>query len=214
MGRLPSFSETSYRMVRKRLPDPKNESFLYLEWKFIAGTSGRSLRVNLEHAVNKTVHLVLGKAVSFRLSAPFYRNQVYVAEFLRTSPLQAQKRLVQSLLCQCEALHYISAFFKAGTSLVNPSSIAWLSSPWNDSWLVGSWPQILSTPSFEGAKIYIYASWFLRHSYSCFHLPVPFKQSSTMSLLSSRSSGRMWSVAPPVPSTKSVGRCHILLADR
>lgn len=81
--RFPSFSETSCKAGRKRLSDTKNERFLSSERRFITQIPGRSLRVNLEYAVKTNVHLVPGKAVSFKLSTSFYRNQAYLAGFLR-----------------------------------------------------------------------------------------------------------------------------------
>lgn len=196
-------------MARKRLTDTKNESFLSSEWRLITQTPGRVLTMNLECAVKITVRLILGRALSFKLSAPFYRNQAYLAGFLR-QPWCRHRKGCYSL---CYAIMTLwLCLFQGRPSLVNPSSSASPSATWNV-----NWPWIIPTRSFEGAKTYVCAKWVLRCEYTYSMLP-PFPRAFQEIVCNipplSEEFGDDVNSCPHVPSAKSVSICYILLLDK
>lgn len=207
--RFPSFSGTRCRIVRKRLTDTKNESFLSSEWRLITQTPGRSLTVNLECAVKITVRLILGRAVSFKLSAPFYRNQAYLAGFLRQPCCRHRKGCYSLWCCHHDPM-----------ALPSPRQAQPCKSQFQRKSLCHvkrQLPWIVSTRSFEGAKTCIGATWVWRRGYMCSMLPPsPWAFQGIICNIPpvSEEFGDDVSSCPPVLSAKSVSTWYTLLLDK
>lgn len=175
--RFPSFSKSGCKTVRKSLTDTKA---FCLRMKIQCTTPGRSLRVNLEYVVKITVHLVLGKLLPSNSLLLFMGIRLVATGFWDSPAADGENvATVFAVPLWSIALRFS---FRAGTSLVNPSSGASPSATGNGPGR--RWHWALATP-LGGPKAYIYANGFYETPTGFWdvatcalhgpHLPVPFK---------------------------------------